>query len=370
MSPIPASISVKKSQWVKGIDTIRFFLAFVVILSHMENPLLQYKSSPSFILRSLEGADALMFNGAAAVITFFIISGFVIHFPNRKKDSSLNILSFLIRRFVRIGLPLALVILVANHFSDYGLIPVWSLYCELAYYALYTILFVLNISWKKIFILSFVTALCVACIFNFDDMLSFVHHKNIHYLGDYWKLGTLGTIIMGLPCWLLGVLLAEKIDSVHYEVSFKQLVGYRIGVWGISIILAAFRFHLFLGYMFTFNFFAFLLVRWLEKEIVYYKIRKHSAFLESLGKFSYTLYLWGNLFVQLFTVYIVYNLYTFSPILLLTIVSAYLLYLFTEYPAHKFAIRLAKTSERYFHQRVFQSRYQLSAKQEVVTENV
>src|ERR1700722_18290217 len=68
---------------VLPISSIRFVLAMWVVLSHFGIPVLREHRSLDFlwILRAIVNTA---FNGPAAVIVFFVISGFCIHFPNRK----------------------------------------------------------------------------------------------------------------------------------------------------------------------------------------------------------------------------------------------------------------------------------------------
>jgi len=69
---------------VHGLDSLRAVLAFAVVLSH--NGLFPLSPNPGSsagigaIAKALYGTSV---NGAAAVIAFFVISGFCIHFPYR-----------------------------------------------------------------------------------------------------------------------------------------------------------------------------------------------------------------------------------------------------------------------------------------------
>jgi len=78
------------------------------------------------------------FDGIGAVIAFFIISGFVIHYPN--KNGIPNLKEFWIRRFVRIVIPLCIILPLGLLFDHPEKAVVWSLFCELIYYAIYPFL--------------------------------------------------------------------------------------------------------------------------------------------------------------------------------------------------------------------------------------
>ncbi|MEO6520478.1 MAG: acyltransferase family protein [Mucilaginibacter sp.] len=345
MQSVTDSKAPTKYKWISGLDSIRFILALIVLLSHYPNPFLSFKDSHSLFLRIIPSISNVFYNGAAAVITFFIISGFVIHYPNRNK-TSLNVVSFLIRRVIRIGIPLIIVELIGIYYKHQDLIPIWSLYCELIYYICYPLLFMIKISWTRKFQISFVIGLIIAVAFNYQSILSAFYHRDINYMGDYWYLGTLLTAVLGLPCWLLGVLLAERIDSLDYEISFITIMKYRIGVLFISIILLIVMFHFYISYIFTFNIFALLLVKWLEKEIVYYKTHNCSRILEYMGKFSYSLYLTHGLLRIFISLLIPYELATYLVYIVLAIFISYIIYLLIEYPSHKIAQSLSKWSDK------------------------
>src|SRR5580704_16524197 len=69
---------------IMPISSMRFVLALWVVIGHRGIPILkeQQHDKVLWILRSfLNNA----FNGPAAVIVFFVISGFCIHYPNRRK---------------------------------------------------------------------------------------------------------------------------------------------------------------------------------------------------------------------------------------------------------------------------------------------
>lgn len=326
-----------KSRWIHGLDSIRFVLAFIVMLGHMPNPSNSIKYQHNLFIKSLMNLKGVMFCGPAAVITFFILSGFVIHFPNRNKES-FDIKSYLVRRVFRIGLPLLVVVLIGNYFNLFNEIPIWSLYCELFYYALYPLLFKLKLSWYKQFVITFIISYAVIFSFNFDTLLSFIHQRNINYKPEYWELGVLLTTVIGLPCWLLGVVLASKVDHINYKVRFRTLVYYRVLIYLISCLLLVATFHFHLGYIFTLNIFALIAVKWIEKEIIYYKTHDYSRILEYMGRFSYSLYLWHKIIFVWLGLLALNSLVAYPIYFLLTVAIAYILYLVIEYPSHKAAV--------------------------------
>ena len=326
------------NKWFYGVDSIRFVLAFIVLLSHSD---LVYatvlKHSTNALLRFSGYYLANAFDGTSAVIAFFIISGFVIHYPN--KDGIPNLAEFWIRRFVRILVPLFVILIAGNFFGHPEKTVTWSLFCELVYYALYPFLSMIGLSWKNKFIISFFISGILICILARNDITAFVHQTNNNYHGYYWQLQVPLTWIIGLPCWLLGVLMAGNIDRLKM-VSFKSIVFYRIFVFMISSFCCFAKFHLHISYILSMNIFALLLYKWIQTEIVYYKAHPPNQTLEKMGRFSYSIYLCHPLAYLVLNLFIINNIYTYPLIILSTIVISYCFYLCVEKPSHLIARKI------------------------------
>ena len=327
-----------KTKWFYGVNSIRFILAFIVMLSHFENVYanaLKHSSHP--LLRNAGYFLANAFDGTSAVIAFFIISGFVIHYPN--KNGIPNLTEFLIRRFLRILIPLAVILVAGSWFNHPEKVVVWSLYCELIYYGLYPFISKINLTWKSKFLIAYVISALVICLLSWHDVLAFIKQSNNNYQGYYWQFGPFLTWVVGLPCWLLGVLIAQHIDDLK-QVTFKSVITYRLLVYIISCLCCIGKFHLHLSYILSMNIFAFLLYKWIQTEIVYFKNSPANPILEKMGKFSYSLYLCHPLLYVIFGLFITYNTATYPLIILLTIAFAYLFYLTIEKPAHIIARKI------------------------------
>src|SRR5258708_38740035 len=107
---------MKSNKWFYGVDSIRFVLAFIVMLSHFDNVYATALNNASHsLLRDAGYFLANAFDGTSAVIAFFIISGFVIHYPN--KSGIPNLTEFWIRRFLRILIPLAVILIAGIPFN-------------------------------------------------------------------------------------------------------------------------------------------------------------------------------------------------------------------------------------------------------------
>lgn len=326
--------------WVNGIDSMRFVLAIVVFLGHLQNqPAIVLKGQESWLLKIIGIGLNHVYFGPGAVIGFFIISGFVIHYPNRMDDFNWKV--FLVRRIVRIGLPLLVVVMFALKVGMFDHIPIWSLYCELIYYSIYPLLRISGVSWNRIFIISFVVALGFVWLGATDEVKSLLQWKNINYTGSYAALGDLLTWIVGMPCWLLGVLLAERIDQYDAVITKVRIYAMRLIVMLVGVLLVAIKAHGFVSFIFTLNFYAFMLVYWIACEILYFRTTKSSVTLEFGGKFSYSLYLIHGIVVSFVGGWLSIDFFNYFIYIIITIVTAYLVYVFVEKPSHRLAKYLA-----------------------------
>ena len=326
-----------QSKWFNGVDSLRFVLAFIVMLSHSDVVYATAMKHSNHLITKIAGVFlANAFDGTSAVIAFFIISGFVIHYPN--KNGIPNLAEFWIRRFVRIAIPLIFILIVGIFFDHPEKTVVWSVYCELVYYALYPAFFKINLSWKNKFILAYIIAAILICSLAFHDIIAFFKQTDINYGGLYWQLGPL-TWVVGLPCWMLGVLIAEHIDDLK-TTTFNTVLIYRFLIYFVSCFLCFGKFHLHISYILSMNIFAFLLYKWIQTEIIYYKNKQPIATLEKMGKFSYSLYLCHRSLFTILAVFISVNFYTYPFFISLAVLIAYCFYLAVEKPSHRLARKL------------------------------
>ena len=334
----------KKGGWINGLDSIRFALAFIVFLRHLQDPLHGVLAqTPNGFLRVIKMGWDVMFNGVGAVMAFFIISGFVIHYPYR--DQRPQTAPFLVRRWLRIGIPLLVISGIASCFHIFWKIPVWSLYCELIYYTLYPLLIRIPGSWKTKFMVAFALSLVLISTLAPDDWRSLFHQTDVHYDGAYWQLGPALTWIIGLPCWLLGVMLAQELPLIRTKVSTTGIWTIRATVVIAGIVLNILKFHFFLSYLLSMNFLAILLYVWIKKEIVYSREHRPISFFEFLGTFSYSLYLCHNVIVYLLSPVLPVNMFTYLPIVCLTVFISWLFFRAFEQPSHGLSRRLAEATK-------------------------
>jgi len=276
---------------IRGLDSIRFLAALTVAVEHSQLPPLTTGFDPASLpARMVNGFYSGSISGPAAVIVFFVISGFCIHYPYANRP--FNLLEFYSRRILRILLPLCAALLLMHRAGfpendpDWlSGVPAWSLIAEVIYYLLYPILRLLRkrLSWLALFQISF----GVAFLFAFTKPIN-----NVNY--PAW--GDAGNWLIGLPCWLLGVLLAER--EGHAPGAAASVAPSKTRLWLLRaaiVLLAAITHNLALqlviGQHLTLNFFALAVYPWLVAEIAHFRRQPPWPVLEWAGQWSYSLYL-------------------------------------------------------------------------------
>ena len=288
----------------------------------------------------INGIYTSLFCGPAAVIVFFLISGFCIHFPYRASWSNNTALPFLVARLTRIYVPILFVSLfiqiIGFNTSVFYLFVGWSIVCEIAYYALYPLLrssIKTNKGWMLFLFLSYIPTFFAFALYP----LSLVNYPGV---------GFFYVIALGLPCWVLGVLLCHSFDREvkPQSISFQNLFFHRA-----LIIFWAFLAHVLalqeiLGHPFTLNFFALAVFFWLRKEIAYYWHNSPNKILERLGRASYSIYLMHGippfLISLLDTDFSRFSRFFLYWLLLISLTA--LFYVLVEKPSHKLSRLLFK----------------------------
>jgi peptidoglycan/LPS O-acetylase OafA/YrhL len=321
---------------IPGLDTVRALAASWVFIFH----------TGAFYDRSnIHNGFVIAFCGPAAVIIFFVISGFCIHYPYRNDRPRPSILSFYIRRYTRIGIPLLVVLLLAPHFqlSVDRLIEIagWSIIVELWLYTLYPFI---RIPGKKGW--QWVEFLVIAFVFGYGVEVwrwgVLFGQQPTYYGGN----GHLFNWAVALPCWLLGVWLAETFDKrAHSSPSLKNLWYLRVLTWVASAICGGMDAWNLMSYAWSLNIFAILTVVWLKNEIEYACAGHVLRFGEWMGKWSYSLYLMHGLALTLLQWFVKDKINIPLGIhvvlaVLLTFMLSYMLYIVVEYPSRNIARRL------------------------------
>jgi peptidoglycan/LPS O-acetylase OafA/YrhL len=320
---------------IAPITTIRFFLALWVFLSHFPYPILvEHQSRP--ILWVLRSVLRNSFNGPAAVIVFFVISGFCIHFPNRDRTEIHSWRAYYARRYIRILIPMGIAIAFALclrlNLGLYVNFILWSLLCEEIYYLIYPLLLRMRdlLGWRPL--------LSIVWVASFAVVLWNPAAK------EYHNFGPALTWIVGLPCWLLGARMAERLEifSSRY-VETREIWLWRCGVWSLSLVFSALRFHTSIGFPWTLNLFGVIAALWLEREIRYFHRREIPSIFEKMGEASYSVYLThmhGSVLTGM--IFEVYTPLFWWLNLAITGFIATAFYLCIERPSHQLAHTLSK----------------------------
>ncbi|MFM2295292.1 MAG: hypothetical protein RLZZ350_1705 [Verrucomicrobiota bacterium] len=318
------------------MDSLRFVAALWVVFSHFGFfPIADSVGRGSLVGLAARGLYGNLFAGPAAVMVFFLVSGFCIHFPHC--GGRFELWPFLTRRFARITLPMVVAIGLARplklelHFFQQSIL--WSLFAELIYYSLYP---VLQHFWRVVgwgWTLSFAFALALAALSAEPTAL------------DYDAFGNSLSWLLGLPVWLLGCKLAENVHrQTPHEISRRHIWSWRLGVWALASAASALRFHSPIGYPWTLLVFSLPVFGWLRCEIDYFRTRPPWGWLEGAGQWSYSVYLTHAIAKASLLLWFPVRrgvAWDWFVLIAWVLAVAFVFYLLVEKPAHHFARWLA-----------------------------
>lgn len=330
------------------LDALRGVLAMTVALGHVGMPPLFGAMEQNNFYWSMAAKfwRTLAF-GPPAVIAFFVISGFCIHYLYVGPDASMSVLRFYGRRYLRICLPIVVVAALYFLYLRPGVWPfgrdgilwnstLWSLLCEEIYYAVYPLLLFaarrLGIKW----ILFASVFPCILALW-------------ITYPAVEWTdLGVFGTTIVLAPVWLSGAVLAEEaFNRKIAPVSVTALVAWRVGAWIVMWLALVLHFHL--GFHQTassvlIGIFAYF---WLRAELSRGGDARPAPALVWLGAWSYSLYLTHPLVVLAVSkqgLDRLESVTTWTICMAAVILASYVFFLLIEAPSHRFARRISLRS--------------------------
>lgn len=319
---------------IQGLDSIRFLAAMVVMFAHTGQPPLRYGIDTHTLAgRLLDGFLGNIWSSAAAVIAFFVISGFCIHYAHAATNRITSLGEYYARRYIRILIPALAALAAAKvlhlELSLFDKSILWSVAAEIIYYTLYPLLLAgrrLARSWLPLIGVSLIFSLAVAA----SQPLA----------GAYPVFGLKLNWLLALPCWLLGCWLADLQMAGRTAPFEKWLWLLRGATWATMIVCSILRYHTPLGYPWTLNVFALVATFWLAAELAHFSKAKPPAWLEWAGQWSYSLYMTHKLTFILLTPLYLDGLglipgWTIRFFLLLA--GAYGFYLVIERPSHQLA---------------------------------
>ncbi len=331
-------------KWILGLDSLRIVLALIVLLSHLDTYSIFHSNNTNELYRLIGFIFGNSFVGVCAVIAFFVVSGIVIHFPY-VNGKTMQPFSFLIKRFLRISIPMIAVYILAKVVGmTISKLPFWSLYCELIYYFLYPsiLYFIRKKEWILyiFFALSFVSSYVIVFVNGtaFNDLIT--HNKALN--AEYWQFGILVTAILGLPNWLLGVILARKYSLIkeYNFISRSKIYLIRMAIFFLSMICSVLRYHFSLSYTLSLNIFGLFAAIWIWYEINYWSKHTTIKLFEQMGKISYSVYICHALVVYIIAHSFKPSLCIISLEIIATLLFSYLFYLIVEKPSHKLAQKI------------------------------
>ncbi|MGM5009957.1 acyltransferase family protein [Rhizobium sp. 969_B3_N1_2] len=253
---------------VSGLDTVRAIAALSVVFAHLVGP-------------SLPGIAKYIFTGHPAVIAFFVVSGFCIHYPYRSR--ALPAMPFLAGRFIRIVPPAAVAFLLAQTMGIRSYNPIdgfilWSVVCEAIYYCLYPLILPVarRTGWPLLILMSTVASYAVTIGLGSDQ------HGNAQIYGPQLNW------VVGLPSWLIGCYLAQNLDRLRLPGS--------VWVWravtaGTASVLYWATANTPAGFYLTMMPFSVLAACWILSEIKNASERGPIRRLEEIGTACFSIYL-------------------------------------------------------------------------------
>lgn len=325
---------------VLGLDSLRFVCATWVVLHHGARPEIAEWLGLSNVAQDW---NAVAFNGVAAVIVFFVISGLCVHYPYAR-SAPCRLPAYFAQRYVRVGIPLLVVMafmkfsgrFVGDDVANGPTMVLWSLWCELIYYTIYPALL---IAFRRF---GFLPVLAAAFIAAYAVIFT---HLDFIYYATYSR--TLAWVT-ALPAWLLGCVIAQMIAAGQLPALPGSIWWWRVAAVLLSIPPKALVYQsispVVIGNPATLTMFSLFVFLWLIKEVSVFRSNPPPALLEWGGRWSYSLYLVHHVVIVAFShVSKAIPGFVLWPLRLTAVFAAsYGFYVVVERPAHLLARAIAR----------------------------
>lgn len=280
--------------------------------------------------------------GPPAVIAFFVISGFCIHYPFAETKSKCPILRFYARRYIRILVPVIFTVVIFKVVFPATIVfgidsilwhsTLWSIICEEIYYAMYPLLNRLSaqFGWLIIISLAFITSVSVSW-HSFSAV-------------EWQDMGIVTTAVTLFPVWLMGCYLAEHVSELNKVYSTRQIWLWRVTAAATMWIASILHFHLGIHQTQSGLWIGVIYYFWIRAEISYYRTRSPWKLLVWAGRWSYSLYLIHPIIVG---VCLKYGLRAYESrldwfaVMAFVLSGSYAFYLVVERPSHNQARKIS-----------------------------
>ncbi len=329
---------MKERRTFEFLNVMRFVSAAWVVLAHLGAPPLDSLVAGSHA-QLVRKALIAPFSGVAAVMVFFLISGFCIHYPHLT-GKPFAAVSFWLQRFVRIGVPLLAAVLIHRWWGTERWLRnmLWAVYCEMIYYALYPLLRIV-MEWAGTLRLV-VGSLVASWLFCLIPDTGYGH---IFAYGNAW------TWLVCLPVWLGGCLLAnwiangQRLPTVMRVAEAwidRHLVMARWMIWGLSSLLLVFGMKEIFPFKYSLPAFGVMALPWFFAEM---NRPDQVSWISRLGLCGYSIYLMHAVALPVEGAWLFAGLHPLAAWSLRIVVIAgvcCIFYLAIELPSHRLARKL------------------------------
>lgn len=339
MAPLLPATRTKNH--VPSVDTIRFISAIWVFWAHCGVPPLPNPfDEGSSLFKAFRFFYESFWSAPAAVIAFFVISGFCIHHPY-VAEGSFKILPFYSRRYIRLLIPV-LIVIPLGHFAGLRLTLfqdsiLWSVLAEMIYYGLYPLLRQIRAcfdSWLWMVVGAFAASFAIVAIV--DPAAT-----------RYPAFGPSLNWAIGLPCWMLGCMVAEYVSAGS---AGKKKPAFSIWTWRILVLSAMWACSVIthlspVGPPWVLNAFSILVALWLVEEIAQHDSSPSDGIMKAGSECSYSLYLIHMPAFILIQRHLALNVTHWTGWLAmqaLVFAACYLFYRLIERPSHWLARRISR----------------------------